>query len=40
MRTMLTEDTVNAFMCMETVSSDDVRRMLEAQTALKEQIGQ
>ena len=39
-RTMLTEDTVNAFMCMETVSADDVPRMLEAQAALKEQIEQ
>lgn len=34
-RTMLTEDTVNAFMCIETVSEEDVPQMLEAQAALK-----
>ncbi|MDD6815554.1 MAG: B3/4 domain-containing protein [Firmicutes bacterium] len=37
-RTMLTEDTVNAFMCIETVSEADVPRMLEAQEALKKLI--
>ena len=37
-RTMLTEDTVNAFMCIETVSEEDVPRMLEAQAALKQLI--
>lgn len=37
-RTMLTEDTVNAFMCIETVSEADVPRMLEAQAALKQLI--
>ena len=37
-RTMLTEDTVNAFMCIETVSEADVPRMLEAQAALKKLI--
>ncbi|MCI8608483.1 MAG: B3/4 domain-containing protein [Firmicutes bacterium] len=37
-RTMLTEDTTNAFMVIETLSSEDAERMKDALVALKELI--